>query len=626
MNKTLLNVRISWLFMVVVSLFLSACQGGGEENGTASVRLSFDLSSSKTGTAKTSSAPAPTDIRSIRIDVTGPEMEFISESVAVSPGVETVVNLEIPAGPARRFVVTAFDAEGAARFRGEATVDLAPGSSPSLTISMAPLDISVPPGPTPSIQISPRTAIVPKDSVQPFSVTGVDLSQVQWEVTSNVGNDPEQVGSVATDGDYTPPATILTDGATPIGNPIPITVTAVDINAPSVRDSATVTLTTGSRLTFEKNQRVTPSSGIISTISSGQRNIAFHSGKVYTVWADCPEGCFDILFSESLDGINWTEPVLVASNQSGLAEPSLAVGPDGSVYVAYVDCLFCSIETTVQLTVRPFGQIMFTPHPLTIVGTNPQNPTVAVSSQGVIFTAWSENRGNTGFDIVIQRINKDGNLLDRTPQNITINNGDFQQSQPVLATGTSGEIYLAWLDEGSLMATASLNAGDSFLPEVQVSDAEALRPSNPTLAAGPTGTVYIAWEDARRNVQLPSVFFDVGRINRGLLEFGADKPIGTATSGAEGQKRPSLAWDGTKGIYVAVEEILDGFDENGIFLAKSRDGGDTFVFSPIDDDPQIIPNKSAPSLVVDSAGRAFSIWTDGRLGGRLDGVFFAKGE
>lgn len=609
--------------MMALLLILTGCQGqGGEE--TASVRLSLDLAGSQAKAAKAAQAPAPSGIASVQVEVTGSGMDPLSLSVDVSPDVETTVALEVPAGPARRFVVTAFDAEGTARFRGEATVDLVSGSSSNVTISMVSLDIPVPPGPTPSIQISPHTTTVAKDTFQTFSVSGIDLSQVQWEVTSAVGNDPEQVGSVATDGDYTPPATILTDGVTPIGNPIPITVTAIDRNAPTVRDSATVTLTTGSTLKSEKNQRVTPSSGSVSTQSSGQRNIAFHNGKMYVVWADCPDGCFDILFSESSDGIDWEKPVLVASNKSGLAEPSLAVGPDGSVYV---DCLFCSIQTTVQLAVRPFGQIRFTPHPLTIVGTNPQSPTVAVSSQGVIFAAWSENRGNTGFDIVIQRTDKDGNLLDQTPQNITINNGDFQQTQPVLATGTSGEIYLAWLDEGSLMATASLNAGDSFLPEVQVSDAEALRPSNLTLAAGPTGVVYVAWEDARFNVQLPFVFFDAGKINDRQLEFGADKPIGTATSGAEGQNRPSLAWDGMKGIYIAVEESLNRFNENGIFLAKSSDGGASFVFSPVDDDPQIIPNKSAPSLAVDSAGRAFAIWTDGRRNPQgLTDVFFAKGE
>lgn len=615
--------------MAALVLFFAACQGS-EQSGPASVHLTLKPAASKPGAAKTASAPAPAGITSVRVDVTGPEMTPISTQVPVNSDQEAVVQLDVPPGPARRFLVTAFDTEGAPRYRGEQTADLVPGASVNLTIEMVSLDIT--PGPT--IQISPHTAVVPKDESQRFSVTGADPSQVQFEVTSTVGNDPEQVGSIATDGDYSPPATILTDSSTPIGNPIPVTVTAINSAAPTDRDSATVRLTTGLHLTFDQNRRVTPSFGFISTESSGQRSIAFHDGKVYVVWADCPEGCFDILFSETSDGINWTEPVFVASNQSGLSNPSLAVGPDGSIYVAYVDCLFCSISTTVQLAVRPSGQTAFVSRPLTIIGTNPQDTTVAVSQQGTVYVAWSANQGRSLYDILLQRIDKNGNLIDALPKDLTAENGAFNEMQPALAIGEGDDIFLTWqvsANSTEIAMTASLDGGNTFLQEVRINNTTDPFAGvfHPSLTAGPQRTVYVVWEkDTCSGDNCFAVFYNIVKIGSSGLEFQEENPVGFAVDSSRRQNSPSIASDDAGAVYIAFHETLSGFDSDGIFLAKSSDGAATFTFSRIDDPPSGTVNKLSSSLVVDSAGRAFAMWSDGRLGGanRQYDVFFAKGE
>ena len=625
------------LFSVIaaLALFLGGCQGNSD-GGPASVHLTLALPHASKTASKAALAPAPSNIGSIQLEVTGPGMAPISTSVPIGAGGNATLVLEVPAGLARRFVVTALDGENTPLFRGEATVDLAPGSSPNLTVSMVSLDI-IPP-PPPSIQISPHTAVVAKDSSQTFSVSGIDLSQVQWEVTSAVGNDPNQVGSLdAADGGYNPPGTILTDAgtpnSTPIGNPLPVTVTAIDKTNPTIRDSATVTLTTGAKLNFEKNQPVTPSPSLLSNELLGQRRIAFYNGKVYAVWADCPDGCLDIFFSETSDGANWTEPISVASNSSSLANPTLAVSPDGTIYIAYVDCLSCSTHT-IQLIVRPFGQTTFKSIPLTMASSSPQaqDPMVAIAPSGVAFVTWSDTnpqtRIPTGRDIYLQRIPTDSG---KPPRKINTDTGNVDQNHPVISISNSGEVFLAWEDlrnqRQEIFSTASIDGGENFLSEVQVSaTSSCCMVSNPTLTAGPTGTAYIAWQDDRNSPESPFIFFNSLKIDNGNLVPGTDRPVGAASTDPRSQSLPSITWDGRNDIYLSFQETFNT-NNDGIFLAKTVDGGNTFNFSRIDDDSSsTFRNKFSPSLAVDSAGRAFAIWTDGRLNGQQYDVFFAKGE
>ncbi len=630
MNKALSNVRICWSLVVLTLLFFTGCQGG-EGNGTASVRLSLNLSSSKTGAAKTASAPAPTGITSIQIDVTGPEMNPILDEVEVNSDEETVVELAVPAGPARRFIVTAFDNENAPRFQGEQTVDLVPGSSANIRITMVSLDVPVPPG---LIEISPRTAFVPKNQTQTFSVAGDNPPQVQWQATSTVGNDPEKVGIVDAEGVYTPPATILTDADAPsFGNPIPITITATDINNPTIQDSATVHLTTGLNLTFEENRRVTPTSGTLFDDSRGERSIAFYQGHVYAVWSQFinREERGVIVFSESTDGITWTTPVRVDTGVNDQAKPALAVGPDGSIYIVYLDCSFCT-GATIRLAVRRPNESVFRPINLTMLGTNPQDPTVAVSPQGTVYVVWSAIQGRSSYDILLQRIDSTGNPIDASPKDLTIENGAFNENDPQIAVGEGEDLFLTWqvsANSTEIAAIASLDGGDTFLPEVRINDTtnQIASVHQPSVTAGPQRTFYVAWEKDECNEGCTFIFYNIVTVGSSALEFQEEKSLGFALGTSVRQNNPSIVSDPSGGVYIAFHETLSGFDFDAIFLAKSSDGAATFTYSRIDDPPSDTVSKSSPSLAVDSAGRAFAIWMDGRLGqNEVYDIFFAKGE
>jgi hypothetical protein len=627
-----LRNRVSSIGRVALFLLLlSGCSGGPESEGTAPVQIVLKLAPEKQGLSKGSQAPAPFGVSAIRLDVTGPGMNPLTTSATVTPNAEVSLALEIQAGPSRHFNVAMTDEAGATRLRGEATSDLISGTPARITVLMEEIEVEIP-----ILVLSPSTAVVTKDSTETFTVlSGADPVNVDWSLSTETGREPI-LGEITAEGVYTPPSRIPVDTATPIGNPIPVTVLASDRTRSEVRGSVSLLLTTGSNLVFDRNEQVTPFPGLISMQSSGQRNIAFHHGHVYAVWLDFPLRLLRgrVLFSESADGISWTPPIPVDTGVNSQAEPTIAVGPDGAIYIAFVECPSCTTPfPSTRLVVRRPGESAFQNIPLTMLGTQPQNPTVAISSQGTVYVVWSANQGSPSqFDILLQRIDKAGNPIDASPKELTVENGAFNESQPAIALGEGEELFLAWqvsANSTEIAATASLDGGDTFLQEVRINDTTDQRSSvsHPTLAAGPQRSAYVAWEKDTCSDGCTVVFYNVVQVGSSGLAFQKEKGIGFAAEDSVRQNSPSIASDGAGGLSLLFHETLSGFDMDGIFLAKNLEEAATRTFSRIDDPPSGTVNKASPSLAVDGAGRAFAIWMDGRNGlqGNTD-LFFAKGE
>lgn len=613
MTKGLTERKIGGLSLLLAAVWLFGCQGSGKE-GAASVHLTLTLP--KAEAVSKASAPAPPFIRSVQVEVSGADLVSFSKSVSINPDGIAVVLLEVPAGKARRFVVIAFDGEGIARFRGEATADLPAGAAASLSIAMTPLDVPSPPAP--DIEISPRTAFVAKNETKQFSITGIDPALVAWKVTSAVTDDPQEVGNIDGSGLYLAPNHILTDAKIrgSIGSPIPVAVKAVDKNAPAVEHAAAVRLTTGTHLSFLPSRPLAAPGRLISTRSDGQRSVAFHQGHVYAVWSQQidPRLNAQIIFAESTNGIDWTGQTGAVIDGAGeQSEATLAVGPDGSIYIAFVECVSsCTNTTTVRLAVRRPSDTAFKPVDLPMRGANAQDPSLAVSSEGTVYLAWSASQVDTFFDVLLQRFDRNGKPIDPSPKDLTAANGAFDERQPAIAAGVGDDLFLTWqvsANATEIAATASLDGGESFLPEVRINDTTDLRSSvsRPSVAAGPKGTAYVAWEKDTCGDGCVVIFHNTIKVDPSGVTFQPEKHIGFALNSVR-QSSPSVTSDGAGAFYIAFAETLQIRNANGIFLAKSGDEGATFNFSQISDSPISDANNFSPSAVADEAGRVFAIW------------------
>ena len=501
--------------------------------------------------------------------------------------------------------------------------------------------------------VSPRAAIVEKTGSQVFSVSGIDPSDVFWGVNGVPGGN-DALGTIDSAGNYVGPIKIPIDGpdegSTPLGVPKTINVEAASQSQPPSVDMASVKVVTGRTLTFEANRQVTPAntgSRLTTTQSSGQRNIVFYEGRVFVTWIKVVNGERTAVYSESEDGLAWMLPTPVLGvgpdSQEGAAA---AVGPDGSVYVVFTDCGPCASAQSIRLAVRRPQETVFSEIPLVMPANilSLRDPSVAVAPDGSVFVAWAMDQAResaSGLDIVLQRIGSDGSLIDQMPKNLTEAAGAMSQAQSVLSIAPDGTVFVAWIEfdpttgTGVLIATGSSDKGETFRPPALVS--EGLLSSNrPTIAAGPSvqaGTarrVYLAWEGiASTASQNPIVYFNTGTLGAsGAIAFDVAEPVGSFSPDMNRQISPSLAWDGAGGIYLAVHEVFSGFDFGGLFLGKRLDEDSTFAsFEKIDDDAQNRHGKQYPSVTVDSAGRAFAAWTDTRGGEAPNNyVWFAQGE
>lgn len=89
-------------------------------------------------------AITPATIRSLIVEVTGPGVDpAVLVNLPVGADSAARGTIIVPAGSARRFVVTAVDTAGIATHRGDTTLALPPGLAAPLAIQMRPIPSSV---------------------------------------------------------------------------------------------------------------------------------------------------------------------------------------------------------------------------------------------------------------------------------------------------------------------------------------------------------------------------------------------------------------------------------------------------------------------------------------------------
>jgi hypothetical protein len=92
-----------------------------------------------------------------------------------------------------------------------------------------------------------------------------------------------------------------------------------------------------------------------------------------------------------------------------------------------------------------------------------------------------------------------------------------------------------------------------------------------------------------------------------------------------GQRRPSIAVDDSGNVFVAWEDYRNG--SRCIYFARSTDPGDT-MFSPnilVNDTAGILGDHYGASLAVNERGEAFVTWSDNRASGGPYDIYSSRG-
>jgi len=238
----LMSHKYSALAVLMMISFLAACSSGGgnQSQGTARVGLTIHVPAAvekiSTLNREKSSAPAPAPIAAIGVSVVDAEGRLLTSTrVAVSPGQEVTITLEVAAGRARTFTVQAIDETGTVLFQGQASADLTAGVPTSLPIRMEPINL------IPTLSISPTTLSILLGKSQLFTatLTGSADPALIWSV-NGIPDGNSALGTItpssATTATYTAPATL------PDLNQVTIKVSSA--SNPELTATAIVTLLT----------------------------------------------------------------------------------------------------------------------------------------------------------------------------------------------------------------------------------------------------------------------------------------------------------------------------------------------------------------------------------------------
>ncbi|HJQ31070.1 MAG TPA: sialidase family protein [Pyrinomonadaceae bacterium] len=279
-----------------------------------------------------------------------------------------------------------------------------------------------------------------------------------------------------------------------------------------------------------------------------------------------------------------SERVRVSAEGLNAAEPALAAGRDGAVYVAWVGH-GAGKEADVWLTRiadasgRPVGEpARVNPRPGEATAWRGDAPSVAVLAEGAVYVAWTARAGEGGQATTLYvSCSRDGGRSFGEPARVNDDSAPGVHGMHSLAVGSDGRVYVAWLDERDHAA-----AQDGAHAPGQAS-----------------GRMPMHGEHNRE------VFFSYS--TDGARTFAANRRVAAEACPC---CKTSLAVSVDGRVYVGWRQVLPG-DFRHIAVASSADGGETF------DAPTVVSDDrwelrgcpvSGPALAAGEGGRLTVLW------------------
>jgi len=278
------------------------------------------------------------------------------------------------------------------------------------------------------------------------------------------------------------------------------------------------------------------------------------AGAVALAWEEKKDGIWRIGFSRSTDGTEFTAPVSVgASARSGdRAQPALASGADGTLYLAWRD--------------------------------------LSVGDTGGIFFARAASSASFG----------DGMEVSSYPE---------IQQDPVVAVDNQNRVHLAWSDRRDgpfAVYYARADDGDNFGVVKRVSEAEG--DHIPSLAVDKDGGVHVAWASSLLYVYHTYYAFSADGGNTFSLGTMVNDP-GPSVSLSPPLTAVAVTSDGMAYVAFLTDSIRDG----RVIHYDRRSGGAFGEDITVAGGPDA-NTLSGPAIATDSQGRVFLAWGDSEQG------------
>ena len=267
-----------------------------------------------------------------------------------------------------------------------------------------------------------------------------------------------------------------------------------------------------------------------------------YRGNVYVTWTDLSTvngGSFVLLARSTDGGLNFGAPVALSAVDGSqlVGSSSIAIGPSGEVFAAYLDGHFGGVGITVTKSIDGGvtfpalkSAVLFTPAPGTLTGGNGVDagsvPATAVDRNGtyhLVYAAVSPGQALDRSDIFYVR-STDGGVTFSAPVRLNDDATATSQWSPSIATTEDGRIAVTWLDRRNdpqndsltdVYMTISSDGGATFSRNIRVTDHNWVFGPSATGSdhgghdglAGDSGNFHLSWTDERGGD--PDVYYTV---------------------------------------------------------------------------------------------------------------------
>lgn len=140
---------------------------------------------------------------------------------------------------------------------------------------------------------------------------------------------------------------------------------------------------------------------------------------------------------------------------------------------------------------------------------NQREPSTSIDSTNNLYIAWTDARnGPSNQDIYMQKLNSSDGSAIWSQNDVKVNqNSDVaEQREPAVAVDSGGSIYAAWEDDrnNTLIYAQKLNSSGIAqwgVQDLKIPQGPTTSAGFPGIATGSNGDIYIAWVDADRDAE-----------------------------------------------------------------------------------------------------------------------------
>lgn len=279
-------------------------------------------------------------------------------------------------------------------------------------------------------------------------------------------------------------------------------------------------------------------------------------------------------------------PARISTEGLKAAEPAVAAGRDGTVYVAWVahgvgkeaDVWLTRVEAASKKVKRSVGQTRAEPvrvnrTPGEATAWRGDAPGVVVAKDGTVYVAWTARSAGGGQATTLYvSASRDGGRSFGEPARVNNDSKPGVHGMHSLAVGEDGRVYVAWLDERDIDTSQD---GDEHMKM--------------PMHGEHNRQVYFSYSA------------DGGRT------FSKNRRIAVEACPC---CKTSLAVSRGNRVYVGWRQVLPG-DFRHVAVASSADGGETFAASTVvsDDRWELLGCPvSGPALAAGDGGRLVVVW------------------